>query len=194
MSPVVQQLLTLAGVLLGASASFAATTLTERSRWRRTHSTRWDDKRLLAYTDYANAIKTAVHVCYRLAGTRGFPAGGVAVDLETGLKELSDAERDRTVKWELVLLLGSPTVTAAARRWHECLWRLEALARGEAATEEDFLTMHVDFNQARDVFYGCARADLGVTSGELPSPGLRDTFRWKPLEYETATGLTEATK
>ena len=57
MNPVVTQILTIAGVLLGAGATFVVTTTTERIRWQRTQSTRWDDKRLAAYTEYANAVK-----------------------------------------------------------------------------------------------------------------------------------------
>jgi hypothetical protein len=125
MNPVLQQAVTIAGVLVGAVASFTATTLTERTRWKRAHATRWDDKRLAAYTDYANSVKAAAYLCYRLASTRGFPAGSMPIDVQTGLDELSTAERDRGTKWEAVLLLGSPAVAAAARTWHECLWKLE---------------------------------------------------------------------
>jgi hypothetical protein len=50
----VQQLPALIGVLVGALATYAATSAAERARWRRTQSVRWDDKRLTAYAEDAH--------------------------------------------------------------------------------------------------------------------------------------------
>ncbi|WP_051192603.1 hypothetical protein [Nocardia jiangxiensis] len=67
MGPLLQQLITLAGVLVGAGATFAATTHTERIKWRRSIETRWDDKRLIAYSEYANALKLFMEVLFQQA-------------------------------------------------------------------------------------------------------------------------------
>jgi hypothetical protein len=66
---VVQQIVTILGVLAGAGASFAATSLIERSKWKRAHAVRWDERRLNAYVAYANAVKRMNHLSLRLAAT-----------------------------------------------------------------------------------------------------------------------------
>jgi len=47
----VPQLITLLGVIIGAFATFAVTTWTERLRWQRAIETRWDEKRFTAYAE-----------------------------------------------------------------------------------------------------------------------------------------------
>ncbi|MCP3804269.1 hypothetical protein NLX83_33865 [Allokutzneria sp. A3M-2-11 16] len=172
----VPQIVTLAGVLVGGLMSFAATTLVERSKWRRTHSSRWDEKRLTAYIEYANAVKTCSQLSYRLAATHGHPAGAQPIELEEGLKALAEAEIERTVKWEAVLLLGSPEAVAAGRSWHEAIWKLSWVARGQAIGRDEFIGIYEISGRRRDEFYRCARADLGVRSGDLPKP----TRDWLP--------------
>ncbi|WP_253808223.1 hypothetical protein [Nocardia amikacinitolerans] len=122
-SPIVQPLVTLAGVLLGAAATFTATAVAERAKWRRSQDALWDDRRLTAYGEYANALKEYVQLVYRLSATRGYPATAQPIDLEEGLAALATVDSERTVKWEAVLLLGSPRAVAAARSWHEAAWR-----------------------------------------------------------------------
>ncbi|MFD1051576.1 hypothetical protein ACFQ1S_41515, partial [Kibdelosporangium lantanae] len=104
MNPIVAQILTIAGVLLGSAATFVATTTTERIRWRRTQSTRWDDKRLMAYTEYANAVKRSVRLCRRIAETRNLLTTGEPIDVDAAFTELAEAETERAMKWETVLL------------------------------------------------------------------------------------------
>ncbi|MFI6870847.1 hypothetical protein [Nocardia sp. NPDC050406] len=170
MNPVVQQLLTLLAVVLGAGSTFAATTLTERAKWRRSQDTRWDDKRLAAYSEYANALKQYVQVSYRLAAARGYPAVAQPIETEAGLRALADAEAEKTIKWEAVLLLGSPEAVAAARAWNRAAWDLGWPARGHAVEHAEYIRMYAEMGRRRNEFYECARADLGVRSGELP-PG-----------------------
>jgi hypothetical protein len=64
-NPIVAQVLTIAGVLLGSAATFVATHTIERTRWRRAQSSRWDDKRLAAYS-----VKHMVRLCRRLAAVQ----------------------------------------------------------------------------------------------------------------------------
>src|SRR5207253_3093774 len=66
-----QQLPALIGVLLGAAATFTATTAAERARWRRAQAVRWDEKRLAAYSEYAHAMKKLISIAVQLATTRG---------------------------------------------------------------------------------------------------------------------------
>ncbi|MCM6778524.1 hypothetical protein NDR87_34080 [Nocardia sp. CDC159] len=171
MNPVVQQLITLAAVVLGGASTFTVTTLIERGKWQRSQDVRWDDKRLVAYSEYANALKQYVQVSYRLAAARGYPAVAQPIDLEGGLQELAAAEAEKTVKWETVLLLGSPEAVAAARAWNRAAWELGWAAKGQVVFEQaDYLRRNAEMGRRRNEFYACARRDLGVTTGELP-PG-----------------------
>lgn len=170
MNALVQQILTLAAVLLGASASFAVTSLTERSRWRRSQSARWDDKRLMAYSEYANAVKVIVRLCYRIAVAKGLVAPGQPIEIESGLNALANAENERAVKWETVLLLGEPGTISAARTWHEGAWKLEFILREQSADGAKFIETYKETVHLRNLFYASARFDLGVRSGDLPQP------------------------
>ncbi|MBF6331718.1 hypothetical protein [Nocardia transvalensis] len=182
MSPVVQQLFTLAGVVLGAGATFTVTTSIERTKWRRSLDTRWDDKRLAAYSEYANALKKFVDVLLRIAAAKGYPAGMQPVDRGGGLEALADADADRTVKWEAVLLLGSPEAIEAARRWHKAAWHFSLGVLGEGVDHQEYLRLFEAMGHRRNEFYDCARADLGVTSGPVPAA----VGAWLPPKYRAS--------
>jgi hypothetical protein len=175
-NPIVAQVLTIAGVLLGSAATFLATTTTERIRWRRSQSTRWDDKRLLAYTEYANAVKRSVRLCRRIAESKELLATGQPIKPDDGFAELAEAETERAMKWETVLLLGDPAAITAARAWHEQVWRLERILREESPDRTSFVDAYKDTMRLRNEFYTRARADLDVASGTLPE------LTWKSLE------------
>jgi hypothetical protein len=167
-NPIVTQILTIAGVLLGSTATFVATSMTERTRWRRAHSARWDDKRLAAYAEYANAVKRAVRLCRRIAETRNLLSTGSPIDVEAAFAELADAETERAVKWETVLLLGEPATISAARAWYEKVWQLEAILRKDDQDGSPFIAAYKEAMLLRNEFYARARADLHVTGGTLP--------------------------
>jgi hypothetical protein len=67
----VSQLLVLAGVIIGALASYLTTAATERARWRRTLDSRWDDRRVDAYASYAKVVKDMISISSRIAAARG---------------------------------------------------------------------------------------------------------------------------
>lgn len=179
MNPIVTQVLTIAGVLLGSAATFVVTTTIERTRWRRSQSTRWDDKRLTAYTEYANAVKRSVRLCRRIAETRNLLATGRPIDLDAAFAELAEAETERALSWETVLLLGDPASIAAARAWHEQVWRLERILREDHPDGMTFVEAYKNTMRLRNDFYACARADLGVAGGTLPE------LTWNSLEPPT---------
>jgi hypothetical protein len=60
------QLPALVGVLVGALASYLVTVATERRRWRRSMDTRWDERRVVAYAEYATAVKAMFDLVLRL--------------------------------------------------------------------------------------------------------------------------------
>lgn len=168
MNPIVAQALTIAGVLLGSAATFIVTSTTERTRWRRAQSARWDDKRLLAYSEYANAVKHMVRLCRRIAETKGLLSTGQPIDLDAAFTALAEAETQRAAQWETVLLLGEPATISAARAWSEQVWQLEFILRQDHPDASLFLTAYRDAMRLRNEFYAHARTDLHITSGPLP--------------------------
>jgi hypothetical protein len=167
-NPTVAQVLTIAGVLLGAAATFVATSTTERTRWRRTRSARWDDRRVIAYGEYANAVKHMVRLCRRIAETKKLLTTGQPIDLDAAHTAIAEAETERALKWETVLLLGEPATISAARAWHEQVWRLEHMLREDHPDPTSFIDAYKETMRLRNEFYAHARTDLDVTSGPLP--------------------------
>jgi len=167
------QLIVLAGVGVGAFASYLATAATERARWKRSLDSRWDDRRVEAYASYARAVKDVINISSRIAAGRGLGnASEPLVPTQENLSLLAGAEAQRANQWETVLLLGNPETVAAARQWHEIAWRLEWFARGRLTSEQaDWGEVRSSVNDARSRFYESARKDLQVKGGRLPDPG-----------------------
>ncbi len=183
-NPVVQQVLTMTGVLVGAGTTFAFTSWTERSRWRRAEQSKWDDRRLVAYNEFAHALKHYALISQRMCAAHGFPYAGQPIDLDEGLRALAEADSEKSLKWEIVLLVGSPEAVAAARRWNKAAWELGYVAMGAAMTHGEYVSRYEEMGRLRNEFYLCARADLGVNGGELP-PGNK---AWLPPGAERGTG------
>lgn len=164
------QLLVLAGVIIGALASYLTTAATERARWRRALDSRWDDRRVDAYASYAQALKDEISIASRIAAGRRIAANSRSLSTtEENLELLASAGTKRAAAWETVLLLGHPDTVEAARKWHENVWRLEGFARGEITGGlEDWEKARSEVNHARSSFYESARKDLQVRGGELP--------------------------
>lgn len=124
------QLLVLAGVVIGALASYLTTAATERARWRRALDSRWDDRRVEAYASYAQAVKEIISVSSRIVAGLGIAVNPQPLTpTEENLELLASAGAKRALAWEAVLLLGHPETVMAARSWHEAVWRLEGFAR-----------------------------------------------------------------
>jgi hypothetical protein len=162
--------LVLAGVVIGALASYLTTAATERARWRRILDSRWDDRRVDAYASYAEAVKDMISISSRIAAARGIAVSPQPLPLnEENLELLALAGVKRAAAWEAVLLLGHPETVVAARTWHETVWRLERFARGTVTGEhEDWEEARTEVNRARSAFYESARNDLQVGGGRLP--------------------------
>lgn len=164
------QLLVLAGVVIGALASYLTTTANEKARWKRTLDSRWDDRRIEAYALYAQAVKEIIRLSARIAAGRGIAAHSEPLSPTRKHLDLVDsASSRRATVWETVLLLGHRDTVEAARRWHESVWRLDWIAcRKENASSEDYETARSEVNHARALFYESAREDLQVKGGSLP--------------------------
>jgi hypothetical protein len=176
---VVQPLLALIGVAIGAFGSYLVGSATERVRWRREQSSRWDDRRAQAYAEYGYAVKNVYIQCLRLARLRAEETHVGQAAAPEALSQLGALTAERTAKWELVLLLGDPETIAAARAWHRRIWQVELLARGDitgVGLEELVAAVNAD----RACFYTAARHDLGITSGDIPVSG-----PWEPPESDS---------
>jgi hypothetical protein len=167
------QLGVLAGVVIGALATYLTTAATERARWRRDLDSRWDDRRIEAYAAYGRAVKEIVSISSRIAAGRGLGnASEPLAPTSENMALLAGAGATRAGLWETVLLLGNPDTVAAARAWHESAWRLEWFARGRLTSENaNWQQARSAVNDARSLFYESARTDLGVKGGSLPGAG-----------------------
>jgi hypothetical protein len=164
-----EQLPALAGVVVGAIGSYMATSLTERSRWRRARAERWDQKRLDTYASYANSLKHQINIAQRIGAARGFQHVVDPLDPEQGLAQLAEAAARRAAEWETVLLVGDAETIAAARKWHEAVWNVELYARGLKNDPAGWERAVGQMSRARDDFYALARRDLGISGPPPPS-------------------------
>src|ERR1700722_3943127 len=106
---VLQQLLPLIGVGVGAFATYVTNFLTERNRWHQERDARWDNARMSAYADYGDALKKVSHLASRIAAGRGLPHSVEPLTPdEEALNTLEEAGGARARAWERVLLLGDP--------------------------------------------------------------------------------------
>ncbi len=168
MAGIAGQLPTLAGVLIGAGASYLATSATERVRWRRQTDTRWDERRATAYAEYGHSVIRCVVLARQVAAGRGLRGYPHPLTLEEGRLELTTARAEQGVRWESVLLLGESEAIRTGRLWHRTVWRLERIALDEV--DGDLEAVLAEAGRQRRAFYEAARRDLGV-AGTLPEVG-----------------------
>jgi hypothetical protein len=168
----VGQLPALAGVLIGAAATYMATSASDRARWRREHSIRWDEKKADAYAEYGNALKKVISVAVRIAVARGVHDLGEPLLPEEGMAVLAAAEQDRQSMWEAVLLLGSDNVVKAARDWQRSIFMLAEIARGVHGADNWDASIGAA-STARGKFYKAARSDLGLPTEDV------ENFEWQ---------------
>ncbi|NKY52458.1 hypothetical protein [Nocardia vermiculata] len=169
MTAIAQQMVAILGVVIGAGATYAATMITERTKWRRSQAARWDDKRLAAYNDYAQVLRRYSDVAFRLSAARGYQTISQPLDPDVGASRLAGLPFRAGGLREAVMLLGSPTAVTAGRAWFDKLVQLGHIAQGREASHTEFAGLVVSIGIHRGAFYASARDDLGVTSGELPS-------------------------
>ena len=190
MAPWTVQLLTLLGVAIGALASFISTRLLDRSRWHREEALRWDTKRLECYSEFGSDLRRFITIAWRITAGLGFPSGAQPLDSASGLAALADAEDEVGIKWELVLMLGSPAVITAAQEWRRAAWHLEWFARGRRNDVAEYTQANQERRAAQKRFYSAVRADLGIVSGEIPDrigPGWwRQPHSTEPSDGEEA--------
>lgn len=175
MSEIVNQLPVLIGVIVGAVMSYVGSALTERSRWRRSITTRWDEKRLDAYANYADSVKQEIRLSMRMAADLQLGPRARPLPLEVGLPLLAEAEDRRSTNFEKVLLLGDKETINAARQWQRSVWELQFTLQDDPdERRQKFLEGYSKADAARARFHELARLDLGVMGG-MP---VSTTWNW----------------
>jgi len=167
-----QQVPTLAGVVLGALATILATTFAERAQWKRNQTVRWDVKRLEAYAQYAETIRNLHFVATRLSAPLRPGSRSQPLDREVGEELISQGEAARARAWEAVLMLGDADGVVAARQWRAAVLRMELFARGRYEGPDTWADLDREADRARDAFYAATRRSLGV-AGQPPPPRSR---------------------
>lgn len=167
MEQFIPELITLFGVALGAAGTYGMTALTERKRWLRQQAARWDERRVVAYREYAHILKKVISISMGLAQQQGMQVGVFSMAPEYQLADLAAAEEERTVCWEGVLLFGSDEAIVAGRQWHDCVFRLETLAAGKKC-DMTWETAIKEVSRARGHFYQTIRKDIGVSVAADP--------------------------
>jgi hypothetical protein len=164
----VTQVITLIGVLIGALASFLATAMAERAKFRREIATRWDERKLDAYIQYTSCIKEIL----RVAGTV-FAAWEAGEDRADALVALESAEAKRSVLFEGLVLLADEDAAEVAKQVNERTWAVLRLARdpdGEGGTPDEVGLAVID---ALNDFHRAAKADLLIGRGYGAASPLR---------------------
>jgi hypothetical protein len=148
----ISQIVTLIGVLVGALTSFLATTMAERTRHRRAMATRWDERKLNTYIEYASCVKEISSTAKRAR-----QAAEGTDDRREFLAAMEAAELRRSVLFETLVVLASPGAIDAANEVNRVLWQQEIATRagGTTPVEGDLIAL-------MNAYHEQARADLGV--------------------------------
>ncbi|GGJ78780.1 hypothetical protein GCM10010123_05890 [Pilimelia anulata] len=165
-----QQVWTLAAVAVGSALTFLAGFLTERSRWRRQHAVRWDERRVEVYAEYARALREWTTLGQRLAAGHGLDHPAQPLDPAEGYPQLAAAQGACLARWEAVLLLGDEATMAAAHAWQRQVYQLVGFARGLRDDPAAFQRLRHAIGVARRDFYLAARADMGVPGFGFAAP------------------------
>ncbi|MFH9352603.1 hypothetical protein [Kitasatospora sp. NPDC017646] len=140
------------GVLLGALTSFVATGWAERTKHQRLMASRWDERKLDTYVQYATCVKEIDAVAKRARQAEA----GSTVRVEF-LATMEQAEIQRSALFETLVLLASPAAVEAAKAVNIALWESEIAAREHTAVSTTPVLVEL-----LNAYHAEARRDLGV--------------------------------
>ncbi|GHG83801.1 hypothetical protein [Streptomyces griseocarneus] len=149
----ITQIVTLAGVLIGALTSYLSTAVAERARHRRGMATRWDERKLNTYIEYASCVKEVYG-----AAKRARRATEGTEDRMQLLAEMAEAEQRRSILFETLVLLTAPAAIKAAHAVNLCLWQEQTAAKNQDATP----VAEGDLEALMNIYHEQARTDLGI--------------------------------
>lgn len=187
MSSFVQQLPALLGVVIGAFGSYLVVMRGEQVRFRRERETRWEERRLAVYADWARAVKQSITLTYRVASHLGNDPHPHPLSPEDAAPLMAEATAARDPSGEALLLLGSPEVVEKARAWVVTVMRMEEFLRTGTRDPGTWQTLLERQRAGRDAYYTAVREDLALPPGH--------SARWQLPPAPTAglTGSTGAT-
>ncbi|MBP5859671.1 hypothetical protein QBA57_03645 [Streptomyces scabiei] len=184
MSSFVQQLPALLGVVIGAFGSYLVVMRGEQVRFRRERESRWEERRLAVYADWARTVKQSVTLAYRVASHLGNDPHPHPLSPEEAAPLMAEATAARDPSGEALLLLGSPEVVEKARAWVVTVMRMEEFLRGGTLDPAAWQTLLERQRAGRDAYYTAVREDLALPPGHAG--------RWQ-LPPAPATGATGST-
>ncbi len=159
---VLGQLVTIAAVLLGGLATHFTNHRMERQRTQYTMLTRWDERKLDAYAEYVDRVRTSIYASVALYEVRH----GMRVEEKTEQElalVLADTVVHRGRAFERVMLLAEDGVVGAAHELGDAVHAIDWRARGLTdGTLEEWRALHRTVFQAINKFHEAARNDLGV--------------------------------
>lgn len=170
-----QQLPALIGVVIGALGSYLAVVRSDRARFLRERTARWEERRLAVYADYARTLKQSVTLAYRVAAHFGNdPHPHPLAPAEAGPLQ-AQAAIARDPSGEALIMLGSPEVVDRARAWVVVVLEMEAFLREERQDPQAWQVLLARQRAARAGYYAAVREDLALPPGHsarwsLPDP------------------------
>ncbi|MFI0785234.1 hypothetical protein ACH4Q6_06515 [Streptomyces lydicus] len=157
LSRMLSQVIPLVGVLLGAATSFFATSLAERTKFRQTMATRWDERKLDTYIEYVSCVKEAIRAARQTVEAREHGA-----DASEPLSVMEAAEARRSVLFEGLVLLSDDAASQAAMVVNERLWAVLRRVRDPAGDSGNGRELGSSVVEALNVLHKAARADLAI--------------------------------
>jgi hypothetical protein len=156
------QLITLGAVLSGGAAGYVTNHLSEKSRFKQSLLTRWDQPKLEAYVDYIAQVRGCIYAAVLLYEVQS----GIRIidqSVESLTMNLVSAEGKRALAFERVMLLAGESVIEAAHVVNRAEIAIDWQARGlKSGTLEEWRTLHSTVFTAINRFHEEARRDLGV--------------------------------
>ncbi|MEU4088701.1 hypothetical protein [Streptomyces aureus] len=152
------QIVTLVGVLIGALTSYLATAIAERAKFRRTMTTRWDERKLDTYIEYISCVKEIMR-----AAREALRARDRGEDTTSALAQMEAIEAKRSILFESFILLSDEAAANAAHAVNQRAWDLLRLTRNPANGED--ILQDVPLVAALNVLHSAARADLAIGRG-----------------------------
>ncbi|MEE1759950.1 hypothetical protein [Streptomyces sp. SP18BB07] len=165
MSTFIQQLPALLGVVIGALGSYLVVMRGEQVRFRQERATRWEERRLTVYADWARALKQSITLTYRVASHLGNDPHPHPLSPEEAAPLMAEATVARDPSGEALLLLGSPEVVDKARAWVVTVMRMEEFLRAGTRDPRAWQELLERQRGGRDAYYVAVREDLALPPG-----------------------------
>ncbi|MEV7395265.1 hypothetical protein [Streptomyces sp. NPDC091215] len=165
MSAFLQQIPALIGVVVGALGSYRAVVFGDRARFRREQMTRWEDRRLTAYTEYAKSLKAMISVLFRVSAHFGNDPHPQPLASTEANPRLASASEARDQVWEMMLLLAAPGVVDVAHAWARTIAEMERFVQDATHDPDTWSALLGNQRVARERFYAAARRDVALPTG-----------------------------